>query len=41
MLEDIRFLWEDSRVEDIVTLLVMGVLEISFVAFMIWSIIWK
>lgn len=41
MLEEIRFLLEDSRPVDILVVLIAGVLEISFVAFMIWSIIWN
>ena len=41
MLEEIRFLLEDSRPVDILVVLIAGVLEISFVAFMFWSIIWN
>ena len=40
-MDNIIFLWEDSRLVDIVVMLIAGILEISFVAFMIGSIIWK
>jgi len=40
-MDKILFLWEDSRLADIVVMLIAGILEISFVAFMIGSIIWK
>ena len=41
MFSEIRFLWKDSRAVDIVAVLLMGTFEISFVAFMVWGIIWK
>jgi hypothetical protein len=38
-MKHILFLWEDSRPVDIVVMLVAGILEISFVAGIIWGII--